>query len=114
MKGIATREGGLTSHAAIFARSMRIPTITDVEGLLEEVREGDFVILDAADASLRVNPDEVVREQYAETLVEQEQSREESRAAAPRVGHRPLHDPRRRGCPRPRQLRQPAGGRACG
>ena len=27
VKGIVTREGGLTSHAAILARSMRIPTI---------------------------------------------------------------------------------------
>ena len=52
VKGIATKEGGLTSHAAIFARSMRIPTITGVDHLLEEVNEGDFVILDATEGSL--------------------------------------------------------------
>src|SRR6185503_1275345 len=62
--GILTEEGGLTSHAAILARSMRIPTLTGVTGLLAKVREGDFVILDATEGLVRVNPDEVVRAQY--------------------------------------------------
>jgi phosphotransferase system enzyme I (PtsI) len=66
VKGIATQAGGLTSHAAIFARSMRIPTLTGVERLLDEVREDDFVILDATEGLIRVNPDELVRAQYAE------------------------------------------------
>jgi phosphoenolpyruvate-protein kinase (PTS system EI component) len=66
VKGIVTQAGGLTSHAAIFARSMRIPTLTGVEGLLDQVHEGDFVILDATEGLLRVNPDELVRAQYAE------------------------------------------------
>src|SRR5262245_13610590 len=66
VKGIVTQSGGLTSHAAIFARSMRIPTLTGVEGLLDAVREGDFVILDATEGLVRVNPDELVRAQYAE------------------------------------------------
>ncbi len=70
VKGIATRDGGLTSHAAIFARSMRIPTVTGIDKLLEEVREGDFVILDATEGLLRVNPDELVRAQYAESARE--------------------------------------------
>ncbi len=65
VKGIVTLEGGLTSHAAIFARAMRIPTLSGVEGLLDAVHEGDFVILDATEGILRVNPDDVVREQYA-------------------------------------------------
>ncbi len=68
VKGIVAKEGGLTSHAAIFARSMRIPTLTGVEDLLENVREGDFVILDATEGLLRVNPDDVVRAQYAQTV----------------------------------------------
>jgi len=62
--GILTEEGGLTSHAAILARSMRIPTITGIEGLLDEVRAGDFVIVDASEGVVRVDPDELVRAQY--------------------------------------------------
>ncbi|MCE9595729.1 MAG: phosphoenolpyruvate--protein phosphotransferase [Planctomycetes bacterium] len=62
--GILTESGGLTSHAAILARSMRVPTITGIEKLLDHVREGDFVILDASEGLVRVNPEEVVVAQY--------------------------------------------------
>jgi phosphoenolpyruvate-protein kinase (PTS system EI component) len=76
VQGIVTEEGGLTSHAAIFARSMRIPTITGVEGLLRSVEEGDFVILDATEGVLRVNPDDLVRRQYAQAGLEAETAEE--------------------------------------
>ena len=62
--GIVTEGGSLTSHAAILARSMRIPTLTGVDGLLDEVREGDFLIVDATEGVVRVRPDELVRQQY--------------------------------------------------
>ncbi len=62
--GIVTEEGGVTSHAAILARSMHVPTITGVEGLFDAVAEGDFVIVDASEGVVRVNPGELVRAQY--------------------------------------------------
>lgn len=65
--GIVTEGGGLTSHAAIFARSMRIPTITGVEGLFDHVTENDYLILDAAEGHVRVNPGELARHQYTKT-----------------------------------------------
>ena len=65
VRGIATEEGGLSSHAAILARSMGVPTVTGLEGLRERVNEGDFVILDASEGVLRVHPDEIVRAQYS-------------------------------------------------
>ncbi len=65
--GIVTEGGGLTSHAAIFARSMRIPTVTGVEDLFEHVSEGDYLILDAAEGQVRVNPGELARTQYTLT-----------------------------------------------
>lgn len=68
--GILTEAGALTSHAAILARSMRIPTLTAVAGLLDTVREGDFAIVDASEGLARINPDEVVRAQYGEPGVE--------------------------------------------
>ncbi|MBL8857566.1 MAG: phosphoenolpyruvate--protein phosphotransferase [Planctomycetes bacterium] len=79
--GIVTEEGGLTSHAAIIARSMRIPTLTGVAGLLEKVREGDFVILDATEGMLRVNPDELVRSQYSRSGKEKESTPEQPAVA---------------------------------
>ncbi|MEE8468795.1 MAG: putative PEP-binding protein, partial [Planctomycetota bacterium] len=65
---ILTEGGSLTSHAAILARSMRIPTLTAVEGLLDEVQEGDFLIVDAAEGNVRVRPEDVLRQQYQAAL----------------------------------------------
>lgn len=77
VRGIATEEGGLTSHAAILARSMGVPTVTGLEGLRERVNEGDFVIVDATEGVLRVNPDDVVRAQYRQA---REQGEADSKA----------------------------------
>ncbi len=77
--GIVTEGGGLTGHAAVFARSMRIPTVVGIEGLLAKVAEGDFVILDATEGVLRVRPGELVVQQYrqaAERLESQERASE--------------------------------------
>ena len=89
VKGIVTQSGGLTSHAAIFARSMRIPTLTGVEKLLDEVREGDFVILDATEGIVRVNPDELVRAQYAEATREGAPAASTEGAELPEWARRP-------------------------
>jgi phosphoenolpyruvate-protein kinase (PTS system EI component) len=63
--GVVTEEGGLAGHAAIFARSMGIPTLVGVPGLLDTVAEGDMLLLDAGEGLLRVRPDPTLVEQYA-------------------------------------------------
>jgi phosphoenolpyruvate-protein kinase (PTS system EI component) len=80
--GIITEEGGLTSHAAILARSMGVPTLTAVEGLREHVTEGDFVILDATEGVVRINPDDVVRAQYREVSADRERAQARPQADA--------------------------------
>lgn len=62
--GVLTEAGSLASHAAILARSLRIPTVTAVPGLLDQVREGDFAIVDASEGLAIINPDELLRAQY--------------------------------------------------
>lgn len=74
--GVLTEAGSLASHAAILARSLRIPTVTAVPGLLDQVREGDFAIVDASEGVALINPDELVRAQYQSG---------ERRAEAPRA-----------------------------
>ncbi len=64
--GIVAQEGGPASHAALLARSMGVPTLVGVEGLLNAAREGDFAILDASEGLLRVRPEERVLLQYRE------------------------------------------------
>lgn len=56
--GFATNIGGRTSHAAIMARSMEIPAIVGTGNILENVEDGDIVILDAIAGEVIVNPDE--------------------------------------------------------
>lgn len=88
--GILTEAGGLTSHAAILARSMRIPTLTGVAGLLDGVREGDFVILDATEGTVRVNPDELVRAQYRRASAEKAPAEPKAKGV-PEWARRPAH-----------------------
>ncbi len=64
--GILAQEGSGTSHAAILARSMRIPSLTGVEDLFERASEGDLVILDASEGVVRINPDERVLREFEE------------------------------------------------
>ena len=66
-KGIVTEEGGVASHAAILARSLRIPTVLGVEGILEKVKDGDLVLVDGTEGVVRVNPEERLILEYEET-----------------------------------------------
>ncbi len=56
--GFATAIGGRTSHSAIMARSLEIPAIVGISGLLEQVNHGDLIALDAIDGELHLNPTE--------------------------------------------------------
>ena len=67
VEGIVAEEGGISSHAAILARSMGIPTITGIRDLPAKVENGDFVILDASAGELSVNPDERLRAEYEQS-----------------------------------------------
>src|SRR5262249_49420722 len=44
---VLTEQGGVTSHAAIICRELGIPTIIGIDGLLDRVRDGDTVNVDA-------------------------------------------------------------------
>ncbi len=45
--GVLTEQGGVTAHAAIICRELGIPTIIGIEGLLDNVHDGDWVEVDA-------------------------------------------------------------------
>ena len=55
-KGFATEIGGRTSHSAIMARSLEIPAIVGVTGILDAAQNGDMVILDALNGEVILNP----------------------------------------------------------
>jgi phosphocarrier protein FPr len=54
--GVCTTLGSATSHAAIIARSLDIPVVAGIEPRALEILDGTPMILDAARASLRLNP----------------------------------------------------------
>jgi phosphotransferase system enzyme I (PtsP) len=61
--GIVLSTGGVTSHASILAKSFEIPTVVAVEGLMENVQQGDSLIVDGNSGVVYINPSpEVVRE----------------------------------------------------
>jgi phosphotransferase system enzyme I (PtsP) len=64
LKGIVTGSGGETSHAAILAKSLEIPTVVGADGLLEAVREGDDVIVDGNSGIVYVRPSEDISNEY--------------------------------------------------
>jgi phosphotransferase system enzyme I (PtsP) len=64
LAGIALQSGGVTSHAAILARSFEIPTVVGVEHLMESVMEGDHLVLDGNSGLLYVNPGSEIEKDY--------------------------------------------------
>jgi len=57
VKGFATDIGGRTSHSAILARSMEIPAVVATDTITQEVKDGDFIILDGSEGIVIINPE---------------------------------------------------------
>lgn len=55
---LVTSEGGPTAHTAIVARSLRVPTVMGATGIMDGLREGDMVIVDALHGCIYVEPDQ--------------------------------------------------------
>jgi phosphotransferase system enzyme I (PtsI) len=58
VKGYITVFGGLTSHAAIVARSLNIPAVVGVHDSTTKIRNGDTVIVDGFHGLIIINPDD--------------------------------------------------------
>lgn len=64
VKGIVTEEGGVTSHVSIIAKSMNIPTLVGVGGILGKLEDGEIVCMDAGQGILVLAPDETTLSEY--------------------------------------------------
>jgi phosphotransferase system enzyme I (PtsI) len=62
--GFVTELGGTESHAAILARSLGVPAIIGVGGIVERIKTGDVVALDGERGIVVVDPDPETRERY--------------------------------------------------
>lgn len=64
--GYATDLGGITSHAALFSRSLKIPAVVGLGDVSRSVTTGDFLILDGYAGTIIVNPTAERIEEYEE------------------------------------------------
>jgi len=62
--GYATDRGGITSHAALFSRSLKIPAIVGLGDISRQVVTGDTLMLDGFSGTLIINPSEDHIKQY--------------------------------------------------
>ncbi len=62
--GIATEKGNIYSHAAIMAKSLGIPAVVGVKGLLHAANVKDQVIVDGTSGHIYLNPEKHVRDEY--------------------------------------------------
>jgi phosphotransferase system enzyme I (PtsI) len=91
--GFVTEVGGKASHTAIVARSLAIPAVVGVEGILSRVGSGDRVIVDGYRGHVILHPSEkMVQEALARSRGLQDRAAEliaeKDRPAVTRDGHR--------------------------
>lgn len=68
IKGVVLEEGSPTSHVSIVARALDIPLIGRIEGVLEKVEPGDWVIADGENGDIHLRPAIDVRDAYRHKL----------------------------------------------
>jgi len=61
-----TEIGGITSHAAIVARALRIPAVVSVKDLMKNVKSGAMAIVDGYKGLVIIEPDEEVLREYSQ------------------------------------------------
>jgi phosphotransferase system enzyme I (PtsI) len=64
--GFATDCGSKTSHTAIMARSLQIPAIVGLQDASEQLRSGDYALLDGYTGHLVINPTEQTLFEYGQ------------------------------------------------
>lgn len=62
--GIVTEKGNAYSHAAIMAKSLGIPAVLGVEGLMSVANVKDEIIVDGTSGHIFLNPDAAVKKEY--------------------------------------------------
>ncbi|WP_343056843.1 phosphoenolpyruvate--protein phosphotransferase [Sphingomonas xinjiangensis] len=85
--GICVERGGPTSHVAILAASMGLPTLVALGPVLRQVEEGTALILDAGLAHLHVAPDGDALGAARQTVAERQARRTAAKAAADKTCH---------------------------
>ncbi|MCD9029280.1 phosphoenolpyruvate--protein phosphotransferase [Luteimonas sp. BDR2-5] len=73
--GIVTASGSTLSHSAILARSLHLPLIVNAPQLIQQVNDGDVLIIDGATGAIVVEPDAADLRAYRARLREEKRER---------------------------------------
>ncbi|MCF8240306.1 MAG: phosphoenolpyruvate--protein phosphotransferase [Melioribacteraceae bacterium] len=68
-KGFACDFGGLTSHAAIVARSLNIPAVVGLHDATAKINADDNVIVDGFRGEIIINPSTEVEKEYLDKII---------------------------------------------
>ncbi len=68
--GYATDTGGITSHAAIISRALRVPAVVGMKEISKNVKTGDPVIIDGFDGIIITNPEKETVKNYKQKFIE--------------------------------------------
>lgn len=85
VSGIATERGGSTSHASILARSLGIPAVTGLNGMLETTSSGTTVLLNGSKGLFVHDPSDRQKQRFARLHREFEESQSLMRKLEDRV-----------------------------
>jgi len=53
--GIVSEKGGVTSHVAIFSRSLEIPAMTGIKRIIDYLEDGDIIVIDSERSEVLFN-----------------------------------------------------------
>lgn len=78
IRGIVIDRGGVTSHAAILAKSMQIPTVVGVKDAAQSISANELIILDGNQGHVVINPSSDTRQRYDDIIAEAASFREKT------------------------------------
>lgn len=61
---VALDVGGTTSHTAILARSLNIPTVMGLRDITQQTKDDDILIVDGTDGEVIINPPQVIQREF--------------------------------------------------
>lgn len=80
VKGIVTEVGTSTGHVSLMAKTLNIPFLVGVKGVLSKVKQGDTLIIDSEKGELIIEPDsetlEIYRNKFKEFQLKKDKLRE--------------------------------------
>ncbi len=71
--GFVTEHGGITSHAAILARSLGVPAVSGVSGFMQYVACGDTVLINGDTGEVHLHPDDATVKTLIQVMPEEKE-----------------------------------------